>query len=91
MWILTEEFNDYDQHGEYFRAAWNEKPTEEVLLNFFIEGGLEGYTNYKESWVVESLRAGQIAEVAQTAERWTENPQAAGSIPALCTNIREVV
>lgn len=27
MFIVTTEFNDYDQHGEYFVAAYNEKPT----------------------------------------------------------------
>ena len=31
MWILTSEYNDYDQHGEYFEAAWLEKPTKEQL------------------------------------------------------------
>ena len=28
MYILTEEYNDYSQYGEYFVAAWLEKPTE---------------------------------------------------------------
>ena len=31
MWILTESFNDYDQHGEYFRACWSHKPNKEEL------------------------------------------------------------
>lgn len=31
MWILTEEYNDYSQYGEYFVAAWLEKPTWEQL------------------------------------------------------------
>lgn len=49
MWILTEEFAEYDQHGEYFRAAWLEKPSEEVLLAFFLKYDLEGLnTFYKE-------------------------------------------
>ena len=31
LWILTYEVNDYNQHGEYFRAAWTHKPTKEEL------------------------------------------------------------
>lgn len=27
VWILTSEYNDYDQHGEYFEAVFAEKPT----------------------------------------------------------------
>lgn len=31
MWILTYEENDYNQHGEYFLAAWSNKPSIEQL------------------------------------------------------------
>jgi hypothetical protein len=31
MWIVTTEFNDYDQHGEYFVAAYYKKPTFQQL------------------------------------------------------------
>lgn len=34
VWILTEEYNDYDQHGEYFVAVFADKPTTEQL-NFY--------------------------------------------------------
>lgn len=27
MWVLTDEYNMYDQEGQYFRAAWTNKPT----------------------------------------------------------------
>jgi len=27
IWILTEDWNDYNQHGSYFIAAWIEKPS----------------------------------------------------------------
>jgi len=27
VWILTSEYNDYDQHGEYFEAVFAQKPT----------------------------------------------------------------
>lgn len=60
MWILTEEYNDYDQHGEYFVAAWNEKPTLEKLreihwlelfsdetLNKLLAGGGREYNEYQ--------------------------------------------
>jgi len=32
IWVLTEEYNDYDQHGEYFVHAWDHRPTREELL-----------------------------------------------------------
>lgn len=32
VWILTEEYNDYDQHGEYFLGVYTSKPTIEQLL-----------------------------------------------------------
>jgi hypothetical protein len=37
VWILTEEFNDYNQHGEYFLAAFKEKPGVEKLMKFMSE------------------------------------------------------
>lgn len=32
VWILTFEANDYNQHGMYFEAVFQEKPTAEKLL-----------------------------------------------------------
>ena len=34
IWVLTEEYNDYDQHGGYFVQAWVGKPTAEQLKTF---------------------------------------------------------
>ena len=34
IWILTEEYNEYDQHGGYFLAAFTREPTEEDLKSF---------------------------------------------------------
>ena len=31
IWVLTEEYNDYDQHGSYFVAAWLQKPGREDI------------------------------------------------------------
>jgi hypothetical protein len=31
---LTTEYNDYDQHGEYFVAWWPTKPSEEQLAKY---------------------------------------------------------
>lgn len=31
IWVLTKEYNDYDQHGEYFVQAWTHKPTNQEL------------------------------------------------------------
>lgn len=27
IYVLTEEYNDYDQHGEYFLHAWDHPPS----------------------------------------------------------------
>lgn len=35
VWVLTSENNDYDQHGEYFRAAFASKPTLGQLATYF--------------------------------------------------------
>lgn len=31
FWVLTCAYNDYDQHGDYFVAAWLNKPTSDQL------------------------------------------------------------
>ena len=33
IWVLTREINQYDQDGEYFVDAWQEKPTHVILTN----------------------------------------------------------
>lgn len=33
VWVLTEEFNDYDQHGEYFLAVFATKPNHTQLAS----------------------------------------------------------
>lgn len=37
VWILTEEYNAYDQYGEYFRAVFKDKPTAEQLKPYLDE------------------------------------------------------
>ena len=32
MWILTRVINEYDQDGDYFLSAWNEKPSIKDLV-----------------------------------------------------------
>lgn len=34
VWVLTEEYNEYDQYGEYFLAVFKEKATIEQLMKF---------------------------------------------------------
>lgn len=31
-WVLTEDVNDYDQHGSYYTCSWNQKPTVSQLM-----------------------------------------------------------
>lgn len=33
IWVLTREHNEYDQHGEYFTAAFVEKPSLQQLID----------------------------------------------------------
>jgi len=59
IWIVTKEYNAYDQYGDYFCAAFNEKPTfkelKELLPNEWnatidklTRGG--GRENTEDSW-----------------------------------------
>lgn len=57
VWVLTDEYNDYDQHGEYFIAVFINKPTHEQLtehgvskfkLRHVLNGG--GQTNDEYQW-----------------------------------------
>ncbi len=57
IWILTEAYNDYDQHGEYFVAAFANKPTKEQLAKHDIHGEEAdhvlnggGRRNYEYNW-----------------------------------------
>ena len=48
IWILTEEYNEYDQYGAYFTAAFKDKPTPEQL-KIHTE-----CTEEYNSWLIES-------------------------------------
>ena len=60
VWILTKEYNDYNQHGEYFVAAFKGKPSREQvakivnhysdsrLVDKILEGG--GRVDYDHLW-----------------------------------------
>jgi hypothetical protein len=37
VWILTDEYNMYDQYGEYFIAVFKEKPTHQQLTAHGVE------------------------------------------------------
>ena len=57
IWILTREINEYDQDGEYFVDAWNEKPSHQLLtaagvpqnrLRHVLNGG--GRVGFENQW-----------------------------------------
>ena len=57
VWVLTEEYNAYDQYGEYFLKAFKNKPTKEQLLDsrvhpwdveHVLNGG--GRVKYENQW-----------------------------------------
>ena len=39
IWVLTESYNDYDQHGEYYVQAWVGKPNLDDLLKAGVNPG----------------------------------------------------
>ncbi len=53
IWILEEEYNLYNQMGEYFIAAFSREPTEDDLLEFGRDHF--GRVNNEESWVNKRL------------------------------------
>lgn len=54
IWILTEEYNDYDQHGAYFIEAWDHKPTREELEKYlsFHKDTLKNHINSQFDWLL---------------------------------------
>jgi hypothetical protein len=57
VWILTKEYNDYDQYGEYFVAVFGNKPTHQQLteagvqtrrLRHTLNGG--GRVDFENEW-----------------------------------------
>ena len=49
VWILTEEYNDYDQHGEYFLKVFKDKPTHQNLATAL------GYTKHGSQDFMQAL------------------------------------
>ena len=58
IWLLTSEYNDYDQHGEYFEAVFIGKPTSKQIQKHchvteqgavhILNGG--GRVKYEDQW-----------------------------------------
>ena len=46
IWVLTEGYNDYDQHGDYFIHAWIGQPTREQLIAVGVEAFRYGIADY---------------------------------------------
>lgn len=36
-WVLTSEYNEYDQHGEYFVDVWDHKPSKEEVYQALVD------------------------------------------------------
>lgn len=58
IWVLTSSYNDYNQHGDYFVAAFKNFPTEKQLAEFGIIHPVEvahvlsggGREKYEDQW-----------------------------------------
>jgi len=46
IWVLTEEYNAYDQYGEYFVWAWTHKPTRDELKKYIKDASRIGQEDY---------------------------------------------
>lgn len=47
IWVLLVEYNDYDQHGAYFEAAFEEKPTiEQIKARLQEENNANDFTSW---------------------------------------------
>lgn len=56
IWVLTSEYNEYDQHGEYFIAAYKDKPTKLQVAAELDNIGNPFHT--VEEWAEHVLRGG---------------------------------
>lgn len=43
VWVITEAYNDYDQHGEYLVAVFTTFPTKADLIHIFPDISDEAY------------------------------------------------
>ncbi len=53
VWILTSSYNDYDQHGEYFLAAFKDKPTKQQILDH-----CDIHSEFKKEGLVDHILSG---------------------------------
>lgn len=61
VWIITSEYNDYDQHGSYFEEVYKDKPTPEQLKDFLLSRGeihVRNVSDYIEKRVNHLLNGG---------------------------------
>jgi hypothetical protein len=49
IWILTKSYNDYNQHGDYFVAAFDKLPTERQLRDYGVDKDIEELLNTKQT------------------------------------------
>lgn len=48
VWVVTKEYNNYDQYGEYFVCAFKEKPTHQQCLDLLsVENYFQSYADKK--------------------------------------------
>jgi hypothetical protein len=72
IWVLTEAYNEYDQHGDYLLCAWRDKPTPEQVskaLNITQDGAVDliktggGRDGVEHHWYyLKSINSGDIYE-----------------------------
>lgn len=58
VWVLTSEYNDYDQYGEYFEAAFRTSPTLQQLSQIFYETDIDQLTDDELMFLTHIKRGG---------------------------------
>jgi hypothetical protein len=67
IWVLTEEYNDYDQHGEYFVHAWDHKPSRQELIECGVQRSRPKMNDYV-SYVLNG--GGRLVDSIYYDDQW---------------------
>lgn len=62
VWVLTYEVNEHDQHGEYFLAVFQKKPSYEQVVDYVVEAGDSLQTAMKTVFRLVDKGGGRICD-----------------------------
>jgi hypothetical protein len=68
VWVLTKEYNEYDQYGEYFVHAWDHAPTANELFAVGVPASAP-YRNDLPAWITDT-GGGRFQRSLYHDEQW---------------------